>query len=174
MERILAIIGTVVFTSKTLYYVAGVGYILVSIGCLTGAYILDKTDNYGAIVKDCQSYEAAISALTQWILYTNIVALFSAIAFFYTSKGSTVSVLGSLFWIINFLQTIVLFIYAQVKIFDSDIRECKSNAAESNSSFVWQFNSSLAYIIVQYVKLAIIVAAILYFRCCVKAGTGKL
>lgn len=50
--------------------------------------------------------------LTEWVLYTNIIALVSALMFFYTNKGTTISVIGSLVWVMNILQSFVLFLYA--------------------------------------------------------------
>ena len=56
MERLLAVIGTVVLTSKTLFWVSGLGYVFVSGTTLTAAYILPKTDDFGTSVVGCADY----------------------------------------------------------------------------------------------------------------------
>ena len=89
-----------------------------------------------------------LSTLTQWILYTNLIALLSFLGFYHGEKGQTVSILGSLFFIFNFLQMLVLFIFTQVKIFSSDIRECHSAAVDRNTGFVRQYDASLSYIVI--------------------------
>ena len=129
MDRILGIVGTVVFTSKSLYYVSGFGYITVAIASAFSAYFREDTKDFGPMVKDyCKEHKGELSALTQWIMVTNIVALFSGLMFYKFDKGDTVSVIGSLLFVINFLQVIPLFFYSQVKIFDLDMRECKDEA----------------------------------------------
>ena len=114
-----------------------------------------------------------MSTLTQWVLYTNLLALISAISFFYFKKGGVVSVLGSIFLILNFIQMIVLFIYAQVKVFDSEIKNCQSSAVDKNSAFVWQYWTILAYIIIQYTKLLIVISAVIFLSCCLKASKSR-
>ena len=114
-----------------------------------------------------------MSTLTQWVLYTNLLALISAISFFYFRKGGVVSVLGSIFLILNFIQMIVLFIYAQVKVFDNDIKNCQSNAVDKNSAFVWQYWTIIAYIIIQYTKLLIVISAVIFLTCCLKASKSR-
>lgn len=69
-------------------------------------------------------------------MVTNIVALASGTMFYNFDKGDTISVIGSLLFVVNFLQVIALFFYAQAKIFDQDIRDCKDEA-EKDTSFIW-------------------------------------
>ena len=64
MERILGIVGTIVFTSKTLYYVSGLGYFGITVASIIAAYTRDETEDFGSIVKDCQKYNSELSALT--------------------------------------------------------------------------------------------------------------
>ena len=47
MESLFALVGTVVFTSKTLYWVAGIGYISTSVFCFLSAYFLTETTDFG-------------------------------------------------------------------------------------------------------------------------------
>ena len=56
MDRILGIVGTVVFTSKSLYYVSGFGYIGIALASAISAYLIDDTKDFGSIVKDCNEY----------------------------------------------------------------------------------------------------------------------
>ena len=93
----------------------------------------------------------------------------SAVAFYYGTKGGTVSVIGMLLFAVNFLQMLGLFIYVQVKVFDSNIRECRDATADKNTSFARQVDACLAYIVVQYRKLFILVAAVIYGACCLKS-----
>ena len=136
MDRLLGIVGTVVFTSKSLYYVAGFGYWGIAIFTAVSAYLAEESKDFGVIVKDCDSLKDELSALTQWIMITNIVALASGLMFYKFEKGDTISVIGSLLFLVNFLQVIVLFFYTQVKIFDTDVRECKDEA-KKDTSFIW-------------------------------------
>ena len=62
-----------------------------------------------------------------------------------------------------------LFIYVQVKVFDSKIRECRDATADKNTSFARQVDACLAYIVVQYLKLFIFLAAVIYGMCCLKS-----
>ena len=56
MDRLLGVVGTVVFTSKSLYYLAGIGYIVIAIISATSAYLVEETKEFGDIVvaKDCK------------------------------------------------------------------------------------------------------------------------
>ena len=56
MERLLAVVGTVILTSKTLFWVSGLGYVFVSGATLTAAYILPMTDDFGTLVGGCADY----------------------------------------------------------------------------------------------------------------------
>ena len=107
----MAFTGTVVITSKLLYWASGIGYIFVSFFSFIAVYTLPNTV-FPPTQFICISKMNEIRALTQWVLYTNV------------EKGMTVSVLGSIFFLLNFLQMLVLFIYAQVKVFDSDVSQC--------------------------------------------------
>ena len=98
----------------------------------------------------------------------------SAVAFYYGTKGGTISVIGMLLFIFNFLQMLGLFIYVQVKVFDSEIRECRDATADKNSSFARQVDACLAYIIVQYLKLFILVSAVIFGTCCLKSKSNLL
>ena len=93
--------------------------------------------------------------LCQWVLFTNIVALSSAIAFFHCNKGTTISVVGMFVWLFNILNMLVLFTYAQFVIFNSDISDCRDAAAtfKVNVGFVRQYDANLSYVIFQYIKL---------------------
>ena len=169
MDSVLASVGTIVLTTKTMQWVASLGYLIVIAACTVAAYILPRTEHFSGASVACTQYEGTMSALTQWVLYTNVLALLSAYSFFYFAKGSTVSVAGSLVWMLNFLQTIVLFFYVQAKVFNSDVRACQSYASESNSAFPRQITANLTYIIIQYIKIAILLVAFFYFRCCLKS-----
>ena len=108
-----------------------------------------------------------MSALTQWIMVTNIVALFSGLMFYKFEKGETISIIGSILFVVNFLQVIPLFFYSQVKIFDQDMRDCK-NEAKNDTNFIWQFYVCLAYIIIQYLKIMMIIIATIFAKFCIK------
>ena len=66
-----------------------------------------------------------------------MIALIAALGFFYFEKGSTVSVISGFVLILNFLQMLVLFFYAQGKLFDSGIKDCRASVVDKNSTFVW-------------------------------------
>ena len=53
-----------------------------------------------------------LQSITMWALVTNVLGLFGGVGFYYCEKGETVSVLGGLIYIFNFISMIVLFIYA--------------------------------------------------------------
>ena len=60
--------------------------------------------------------------------------------FFQAEKGSTISVIGMFVWLINILQGLVLFFFAQSRIFSADIAACNKiilNGGE-DSAFKWQ------------------------------------
>ena len=76
------------------------------------------------------------------------------------------SVLASFVWLLNLLQSLVLFFFAQVRVFDSETRECASAVVEKNSSFYWQDKVVLAHIALNYAKLLVLILAVLFFKCC--------
>ena len=82
MDRPYGVVGTLVFTSKFLYYVAGIGYLGIALASAFSSYLKEDTKDFGSIVKDCNGYKGELSALTQWIMVTNIVALVSGIMFY--------------------------------------------------------------------------------------------
>lgn len=172
MENSLAALGIVVLTSKTIYRIAGLGYILVSVGCIIASYCLDKETRYGieAGEMNCKGYENKMWGLCQWVLFTNIVALSSAIAFFHCNKGTTISVVGMFVWLFNILNMLVLFTYAQFVIFNSDISDCRDAAAtfKVNVGFVRQYDANLSYVIFQYIKLGIVFVAYLFYKFCMR------
>ena len=175
MDSSLAALGIVVLTSKIIYRVSAIGYIIVSVGCILAAYCMDKTTQY-EIEGDrtaCLEYEPSIKATCQWVLYTNIIALLSAVAFFFFTKGTTISVVGMFVWLANILNMLGLFIYAQVLLFNNDIADCRDAASilKVNVGFVRQYDAILTYLIFQYAKFGILFLAYLYYRFCMK---GKL
>ena len=102
----------------------------------------------------------------------------SATMFLYTDKGSTISVFGMLTWLLNFLQGLVLFFFAQVRLWSSDMAKCNQISKDSGetTTFKWQHGAVFAHIILDYLKLLIILSAILFIRCCLKDaqfGPGK-
>ena len=110
MEGLLGIIGTVVITVRSLKWISGIGYVTIGGISLVSAYILPKDEDLQ--VQGCDDQISSMKMLTEWVLYTNIIALVSALMFFYTNKGTTISVIGSLVWVMNILQSFVLFLYA--------------------------------------------------------------
>ena len=100
----------------------------------------------------------------KWVLFTNVAAVASSIAFFYFEKGSTVSVIGLFAWLCNFMQSFVLFLYVQVKVFDHELRGCQSSAVDKNTAYVWSLDIALAYIILQYVKIVILLAGAIFAK----------
>ena len=103
MDSTFAVVGTIVFTSKIFYWVAGLGYVATSLFCIVAAYGLPETTDFGSILTGCQEYAPVLKTLAQWIMFSNIVALGSAVSFFHFAKGGTVSVIGSILWMLNFL-----------------------------------------------------------------------
>ena len=136
-DTFLGFIGTFTITIRMMYYGGGVGYILMTILSFIAAYIVPKTADFGNNLRGCSQYSNMMSDLSQWVLYTNLIALFAALGFFYFEKGSTVSVISGFFLILNFLQMLVLFFYAQGKLFDSGIKDCRASVVDKNSTFVW-------------------------------------
>ena len=64
MDRPYGVVGTLVFTSKFLYYVAGTGYLGIALVSAFSTYLKDETKDFGSIVKDCGEYKGELSALT--------------------------------------------------------------------------------------------------------------
>ena len=61
---------------------------------------------------------------------------------------------------------IVLFIYAQVQLFSSEVSSCQKAAVDRNTGYVRQYDATLSFVVVQYLKLFILIASIIFFRCC--------
>ena len=135
-EDLTSIVGTVVFTCKSLYWVAGIGYIFVAVFSFIAAYTLPETTDFSDNQLDCLSRKNDLRPLSQWVLYTNLIALVSFLCFYYGEKGMGISVIGSIAFALNLLQMIVLFIYAQVKVFNSNIGSCRQAAVDKNTGFV--------------------------------------
>ena len=53
VDTFMGFIGTVTFTSRTMKWVASLGYIGVSAASVTAAYILPKTNDFGSMVLGC-------------------------------------------------------------------------------------------------------------------------
>ena len=116
MLGLLLTIGTAVVTTRALYWVTLVGSIGVTLLGLLYAYILPETVDFGT--NDCKKEAMKMKPLTLWVLITNLIGLVSAaFIIFYPNKGTTVSVIGSIIWIVNILDSIVLFFYAQANLF---------------------------------------------------------
>ena len=148
MENFFTVVGTVVFTSKTLYWVSGLGYIFVSVTALISAHILYMTEDFGGSLLGCAEYRNGIYYMSQWVLWTNVIALLSGLGFYYGEKGGTIGVISMFAFILNFLQNIALFIYAQVKVFDSETIECRESTPDQNTSFPRQMDACFAYILI--------------------------
>ena len=69
-----------------------------------------------------------------------MLALVGGAAFYYGEKGETVSVIGSLVYSLNFISMIALFVYAQVKVFSSQMSDCQAlvPSSETKHSFAAQ------------------------------------
>ena len=76
------------------------------------------------------------------------------------------SVFASFIWLLNLLQSLVLFFFAQVRVFDSETRECATAVEDKNTSFYWQDKVVLAHIAVNYAKILVLILALLFFKCC--------
>lgn len=70
MEDLLALVGTVVITSKTLYWITGLGYIVLAGVSIYAAYIAPKTTDFGLMTLGCADTESSLRALCTWILVT--------------------------------------------------------------------------------------------------------
>ena len=174
MEAFLARIGTVVLTTRALYWATALGSIAVALIGIVSAYVLPMlgTNNFGAA--DCSEEEASLKILTQWVLYTNVIGLISASMFFYLNKGTTSSVIGSIVWLTNNLQGIVLFFYAQVCVFSGKITDCSSAIFDDGKvgSFKYQEIAVYAHVMLVYLKIFVIICAIFFARCCVKGSSA--
>ena len=168
METIFGLTGVLVVTTKTLYWASLLGYIVIATFCVVAAYTLPQTENLSG--GGCKDEVSKIDSLVQWVLATNMVAFASIVGFYYFTKGETVSVVSGIAWLLNFVNSLIVFIYAQVTIYDDSIVACKSLAAETNSTYVRSYDAALTHVIVQYVKLAIIIVGPLYYKCCVKGA----
>ena len=103
-----------------------------------------------------------------WVLVTNLIGLISAYMFFGHSKGSAISVIGSICWLSNILQAIVLFVYAQVWLFSDDVQSCSALVHNPEIvSYTYQLATAHAQVALAYLKIMVVVVALLFHKCCV-------
>ena len=131
MESLFGNIGTIVISYRILYGVTLIGTLTAIIGGVVSLYILPEAGGFGT--RHCKNEAAEVQMLTQWMLYSNVVGLTSLAMFIHGFKGTPISIIGSIAWILNFLQGIVLFFYAQATVFSSDVLSCASASAKSDS-----------------------------------------
>ena len=70
MEDLLALVGTMVITSKSLYWIAGLGYLALSSASIYAAYIASQTTDFGLMTLGCASSDSSLRTLASWILVT--------------------------------------------------------------------------------------------------------
>ena len=102
------------------------------------------------------------------MLCTNAIALTSFLAFWHGRKGEPLSVVGFLAYSLNFLQMLVLFVVAQIRVFGSVGKLCvasQQSAGTSNNALLMQTKALQLYIAVQYFKLALIIGTMCAFAC---------
>ena len=107
-----------------------------------------------------------------------MIGLISAIMFFYTEKGGTISVIGMFIWLLNILQGIVLFFVAQSRFSSTEIVDCNTVIMEGGGkakAFSAQQIVILFHLFIDYLRIIVVVIAVLYAMCCIDAqfGPGK-
>ena len=104
----ILLIGT-----KSFYYTLLAGY-LASIAYGLSATAFAKAPFVGydetSPLFGCIAFSESLKTDTVWMLITNAVAFVSFLMFWFGNKGEVCSVAGSLLFVINFLQMIVLFV----------------------------------------------------------------
>ena len=107
-----------------------------------------------------------------------MIGLISAIMFFYTEKGGTISVIGMFLWLLNVLQGIVLFFVAQSRFTSTEVLDCNTVVMEGGGkakAFIYQQAAVLLHLFFDYLKIIVVVIAVLYSMCCIDGefGPGK-
>ena len=174
MEVLMSYWGVLIFTTRIIYWVTGIGYVCVALASIVSLYFSPNLENLAAI--GCSQQAEQLKSLTTWVFVTNFIGLVSAIMFFYNDKGSTISVIGSLVWLLNILQGLVLFIVAQVRLWSSEIQACGKaieGLSEDTSAYKWQQTAVFVHILLCYLQLMIVSLASIFAITCIK-GTAKL
>ena len=179
-EQRYAFLGTIVFASKTVKWVTQLSYVgLGTLACVSGIVlpqIADKEEERDIALLACGEQVDQMQALTLWVFFTNVIGLLSAFSCTQFEKGNTVSVIGSIVFILNFVQSIFLFFFAQARVFNSDIRDCVDvmNDVEKEKTYQMQHITGLCHVAAQYLKLVIIIVSFIYLRCCLRGKSNSL
>ena len=125
MEGFFTGVGALAITTKTMFWVCALLYI--AFGAWS-AYVAFSTEPYSfpLINSQCNDLAKTLHSTTIWTLTTNCVGLFGGAAFYNGEKGETCSVIGGLMYSFNFISMVVLFIYTQIKVFSTDMKDCSA------------------------------------------------
>merc|ERR1712046_293541 len=137
-------------------YLTILGYVAISSAGFYAAFFAEMTV-FAQENRKCVDAGHRMQAVTTWCAITNVIALVAGIVFYYGEKGGTISVLGSITFLFNFFNMLVLFISAQVFIFSDKVSECDALISpDVNSSYRASKNLLVSYIVVQYGKIFVL------------------
>jgi hypothetical protein len=115
MDNFYGSFGVLLIGTKSFLYVTLIGYLACTIiGIYAVAFTSPPTFNYipNQELVQCISFYGSLRKTTIWMLVTSAVAFTTFIAFWYGEKGEVMSVIGLIFFAINFVQMLGLFVYA--------------------------------------------------------------
>ena len=151
MSNIFAGIGAIIFTSKLFYYFSNT---FNSLFTITLAFTMlqpfifkEENDDSSSsssvwenLLGHCpQSVKSTTKTIAIWTMLTCLVSALSLISFSRFAKGSTLSVAGKLAYVLNSIQMLVLFSWAQVLCFTEKNWQCwrsDDSAKLATSAFV--------------------------------------
>ena len=64
LEGTFALVGTAVFTSKTLYWLSGLGYVCLTVTGVVAAYVMPDTTDFANLTLGCGKIQSEMAKLT--------------------------------------------------------------------------------------------------------------
>ena len=114
MDSLFKRVGFTVLWMKCFWYLTFLLYTLIVAVSIWGLVATTVTSTPA-----CKIFEEQSRSLTIWNIVTNAIALIGSLSFWHGTKGDPLSVTGSLCYVCNCLQMPVLFVWAQILLFNS-------------------------------------------------------
>ena len=125
MERFFAGVGAIVITTRTLFWLCSLSYIVFSVLSAYSLFFTEKQE-FPSTEQSCNETIKTQTNTTYWVLATNIIGFMGGACFYHCEKGECCSVFGSILYLLNLINMIALFICAQIFVFGEAFKHCDS------------------------------------------------